>query len=29
MVDFIPFAAEEKLTWAGLLAAFEAGHRRP
>ena len=29
MVDFIPFAAEEKLTWAGLLEALEAGHRRP
>ena len=29
MVDFIPFAAEEKLTWAGLLEALEAGHCRP
>ena len=29
IVDFIPFAAEEKLTWAGLLEALEAGHCRP
>ena len=28
-VDFVPFEAERVLTWAGLLAAFEAGHRLP
>ena len=28
-VEIIPFAAEAKLSWAGLLAAFEAGHQLP
>ncbi len=28
-VDMIPFAAEAHLDWAGLMAAFEAGHRLP
>lgn len=28
-VDMIPFAAEKHLSWAGLLDAFEAGHRLP
>ena len=28
-VDFVPFEAERVLTWAGLLEAFEAGHRLP
>ncbi len=28
-VDFVPFEAERLLTWQGLLAAFEAGHRMP
>lgn len=28
-VDIIPFAAEAELSWAGLLAAFEAGHQLP
>ncbi|MEZ5753803.1 MAG: ornithine cyclodeaminase [Paracoccaceae bacterium] len=28
-VDFVPFEAERVLTWAGLLAALEAGHRLP
>ncbi|MBD1203792.1 MAG: ornithine cyclodeaminase [Rhodobacteraceae bacterium] len=28
-VEFVPFEAERKLSWEGLLAAFEAGHRLP
>lgn len=28
-VDFVPFEAERMLSWQGLLAAFEAGHRLP
>lgn len=28
-VDFVPFEAERMLSWDGLLAAFEAGHRLP
>lgn len=28
-VEFVPFEAERLLTWKGLLAAFEAGHRLP
>ena len=28
-VEIIPFAAAAKLSWAGLLAAFEAGHQLP
>lgn len=28
-VDFVPFEAERVLSWEGLLAAFEAGHRLP
>lgn len=28
-VEMIPFAAEKHLSWAGLLDAFEAGHRLP
>jgi ornithine cyclodeaminase len=28
-VEVIPFEAEAHLTWTGLLAAIEAGHRRP
>lgn len=28
-VDFVPFEAERVLSWAGLLAALEAGHRLP
>ena len=28
-VDFVPFEAERLLTWQGLLAAFETGHRLP
>lgn len=28
-VEFVPFEAERLLTWKGLLAAFDAGHRLP
>ena len=28
-VEMIPFSAEAQLTWAGLMAALEAGHRLP